>query len=271
MPMSLGRNRPPDAQNVAVILRAAELGITLWDTADAYCIDHVDTGHNERLFAEARRQLSAADRERVIIATKGGHVRPEGRWEIDGRPEHLREALDASLKALGVERIDLYQFHRPDPNVPFLDSVGVLAEALQAGKVRYVGLSNVSPDQIDAAIKIVPVVSVQNQFSVKHRNPETDGVLAKCRQLGLAFLAYSPLGGAWGGAKQIGETGAIGAVAADLGISPQRLALEWLLSKYDRLIPIPGATRVESVQDSAQSAEVTLSPEQVARLDASFA
>lgn len=269
MPMSVSRSRPADALSVKVLLRAAELGVTLWDTADAYCIDDSETGHNERLFGEARRQLSSADREQVIIATKGGHIRPEGRWVHDGRPEHIVEALDASLKALGVERIDLYQFHRPDPDVPFLDSVGAFANAYQAGKVRFVGLSNVTPEQIDAAIKVVPIASVQNQFSPVHRYPETNGVLDKCRQLGLAFLPYSPLGGS-GTAKQIGNTGALAALASELGISAQRVTLAWHLAKYERLIPIPGASRLESIEDSAPASDICLTAEQVAMLDASF-
>jgi len=115
MPMSVSRSRPAGDSSVKVLLRAFELGVTLWDTADAYCIDDRETGHNERIFGEAYKQLSADDRKRVVIATKGGHIRPEGRWVHDGRPEHVREALDASLKALGVDQIDLYQFHRPDP------------------------------------------------------------------------------------------------------------------------------------------------------------
>jgi len=145
----------------------------------------------------------------------------------------------------------------------------VFADAYQSGKVRFVGLSNVSPEQIDAAVKIVPIVSVQNQFSPVHRHPETNGVLDKCRQLGLAFLPYSPLGGI-GNAKNIGNAGAVASIASELGISPQRVTLAWHLTKYDRLIPIPGASRVESVEDSALASDVVLSAEQIARLDSSF-
>lgn len=208
MPMSVRDTRPSESDAIATLVRATELGMTLWDTADAYCLDDSETGHNERLFAKAKAALPSDLREQVVIATKGGHVRPEGRWERDGRPEHLRSALDASLKALNTDVIDLWQFHRPDPNVPFADSVGVFAEALQAGKVRYVGLSNVSPEQIETALAICPIISVQNQYSPTHRNPEQDGSLDKCRELGLAFLPWSPLGG-MGGAKGIGQEGAL--------------------------------------------------------------
>ena len=269
MPMSMRQDRPTEADAIKVLHRATEVGMTLWDTADAYALDDTETGHNERLFGKAYAQLPADLKAKVVIATKGGHVRPEGRWVHDGRPEHIRLAVDASLKALGVAGIDLYQFHRPDPDVPFADSVGAFAEARRQGKVKYVGLSNVSPAQIEEARTIVPILSVQNQYSPTHRQPERDGSLDKCRELGLAFLPWSPLGGI-GGAKGIGKEGALAEIARDLSVSPQRVVLAWLLGKYDRMIPIPGASRVESVEDSARGDEVTLTPAQAARLDAAF-
>jgi aryl-alcohol dehydrogenase-like predicted oxidoreductase len=271
MPMSVRRERPSEADSVKVLVRAAELGMTLWDTADAYAIDDAETGHNERLFARAKAALPVDLREKLVIATKAGHVRPGGQWVTDGRPEHLRAALDASLKALSTDVIDLYQFHRPDPNVPYADSVGVFAEAMAAGKVRYVGISNASPEQIEIALGLVPaLVSVQNQYSPTHRNPERDGSLAKCVEHRIAFLPWSPLGG-MGGAKGIGGPGSpLAEVAGALGVSPQRVVLAWHLAKYDRMIPIPGASRIESVEDSALGAEVSLSAEQIARLDTSF-
>jgi aryl-alcohol dehydrogenase-like predicted oxidoreductase len=270
MPLSVKEDRPSEAEAVQLLTRAAELGMTLWDTADAYCLNDTETGHNERLFGKAFHALPSDLKSKVVLATKGGHIRPDGAWVTDGRPEHLREALDASLKALGVDSIPLYQFHRPDPKVPFADSVGVLKEALDAGKIQFAGLSNVSVAQIDEAIAIVPITSVQNQFSPTHRAPETDGVLEHCRQLGIAFLPWSPLGG-MGGAKGIGEKGALTQIAEELGISPQRVVLAWHLSKYAGSLPIPGASRIESVEDSAKGSDVELSAEQVARLDASFA
>ncbi|HEX8833199.1 MAG TPA: aldo/keto reductase [Abditibacteriaceae bacterium] len=270
MPMSVKTDRPDEADSIRLLHRAAELGMTLWDTADSYCIDDTETGHNERLLGRARAALPSDLREQVVIATKGGHIRPGGSWDTDGRPEHLRAAVDASLRALNTDVIDLYQFHRPDPKVPFADSVGAVAEALQAGKVRFVGLSNVSGAQIEEALKIVPVVSVQNQYSPTHLQPEHDGSLEKCRELGLAFLPWSPLGG-MGGAKDIGKTGALLAIASELGVSPQRIVLAWLLQKYDNLIPIPGASRVASIEDSVRATEVKLSPEQVEALNADFA
>lgn len=269
MPMSVKSDRPTEADSIRVIHRATELGMTLWDTADAYCLNDSETGHNERLFARAKAALPADLREKVVIATKGGHIRPEGRWEQDARPESLRLALEASLKALDTDVIDVWQFHRPDPKVPFADSVAVFAEAHKAGKVRFVGLSNVNPEQIEIALAMVPIASVQNQFSPTHRQPERDGSLDKCRELGIAFLPWSPLGG-MGGAKGIGSNEVLASLAQELGISPQRVVLGWHLAKYDLSIPIPGASRVESVEDSAHGGDVVLTPDQVARLDAAF-
>ncbi len=270
MPMSIKGDRPAQSDAVRLLVRAAELGMTLWDTADAYCLDDTEPGHNERLFAAAFAALPSDLKPKVVLATKGGHIRPKGQWVTDGRPEHLRAALDASLKALNVDSIPLYQFHRPDPKVPFADSVGVLKEALDAGKIQFAGLSNVSVAQIDEAMAIVPIASVQNQYSPTHLAPENDGVLEHCRQLGLAFLPWSPLGG-MGGAKGIGEKGALETIAGELGISPQRVVLAWHLAKYERSLPIPGASRVESIEDSAKGGDIELSGEQMARLDASFA
>lgn len=271
MPMSITRERPSEADCVALLLRAADLGVTLWDTADAYCIDHTEIGHNERLVGKALRALSTSARSSLVVATKGGNTRPNGEWVHDGRPEHIREAVDASLVALGVDVIDLYQFHRVDENVPFVDSVGAFAEAHQAGKVKMIGLSNVSPEQIEAALKIVPVASVQNRLSPVDRSAEQDGVLDKCREHGIAFLAYSPLGGMWGGAKNIGEHGKLGAVAAEVNASAQQVVLAWLLSKYDRMLPIPGASRIASVENNAGSPDVLLNMSQIKQLDDSFA
>ncbi len=269
MPLSIKNDRPSEADAVRLLTRAADLGMTLWDTADAYCLNDSETGHNERLFARAFHALPSDLKAKVVLATKGGHIRPEGKWVTDGRPEHLRAALDASLKALNLEVIPLYQFHRPDPKVPFADSVGVLREGIDAGKIRFAGLSNVSVAQIDEALQIVPVVSVQNQYSPTHLAPENDGVLEHCRKLGLAFLPWSPLGGI-GGAKGIGEKGVLDEMTEELEISPQRVVLAWHLSKYERALPIPGVSRLESVEDSAKGSDIELSASQIARLDASF-
>jgi aryl-alcohol dehydrogenase-like predicted oxidoreductase len=268
--MSASADRP--SQDVArqVLISAAESGVTLWDTADAYCLDDTEIGYCERLFAAARAVLPSDLRDQIIIATKGGTIRPGGRWEADGRPEYLRAAIDASLQALQTDCIELYQLHRVDPQVSFADSIGAMAEAREQGKIRHIGLSNVDAAQIDEAVSITPIASVQNQYNPMQRSAERDGVLDKCREHGLAFLPYSPLGGL-GAAKDIGKEGALTEIAAELSVSPQRAVLAWMLGKYDKMIPIPGARRIESIKDSAAAADISLTPEQIARLDASFA
>jgi len=263
MPMSLA-GRPDEAQSVRTIHAALDAGVTLIDTADAYCIDETEVGHGERLVARA---LTAwpGDRDRVLVATKGGHTREGGEWYLDGRPEHLRQACEASLRALGVEAIGLYQFHRPDPKVPFAESVGAMAELKAAGKVRLVGLSNVSVDQIKQARQLVQVASVQNEFSPRFRRSE--GELAFCAAEGIAFLPWSPLGGIGRGRDLGGRHRAFGEVAEAHGVSAQQVALAWQLAKAPAVIPIPGSSRPETITDSAAAASLRLSDDQLARLD----
>jgi aryl-alcohol dehydrogenase-like predicted oxidoreductase len=264
MPMSLA-GRPDEAQSIRTIHAALDAGVTLIDTADAYCIDETEVGHGERLVAKA---LAAwpGDRDRVLVATKGGHTREGGEWNLDGRPEHLRQACEASLRALGTEAIGLYQFHRPDPKVPFAESVGAMAELKDAGKVRLVGLSNVSVDQIRQARQLVQVASVQNEFSPRFRRSE--GELAFCAAEGIAFLPWSPLGGIGrGGSLGQGRHRVFGEVAEAHGVSAQQVALAWQLAKAPAVIPIPGSSRPETITDSAAAAGLRLSDDELARLD----
>jgi aryl-alcohol dehydrogenase-like predicted oxidoreductase len=263
MPMSLA-GRPDEAQSIRTIHAALDAGVTLIDTADAYCIDQTEVGHGERLVAKA---LAAwpGDRDRVLVATKGGHTREGGEWNLDGRPEHLRQACEASLRALGVEAIGLYQFHRPDPKVPFAESVGAVAELKAAGKVRLVGLSNVSVDQIRQARQLVQVASVQNEFSPRFRRSE--GELAFCAAEGIAFLPWSPLGGIGRGRELGGRHRAFGEVAEAHGVSAQQVALAWQLAKAPAVIPIPGSSRPETITDSAAAARLRLGDDELARLD----
>ena len=263
MPLSL-EGRPDRDQALATIACALESGVTLIDTADAYCTGGLDTGHNERLIAEALGAWGGP-RDEVLVATKGGHVRTgDGSWTLDGRPEHLRAACDASLRALEVDVIDLYQLHRPDPAVPLSESVGAIADLREAGKVRLVGLSNVDVDQIDEARAIVPVASVQNQFSPAFRS--SGGELAHCRSLGIAFLAWSPLGGMSAASRLGDHHGAFAAVAADHGISPQQVALAWCLAHGEVVIPIPGSSRPATIADSVRAADLVLDEAELATL-----
>jgi aryl-alcohol dehydrogenase-like predicted oxidoreductase len=265
MPMSI-TGRPDRAQAIATIHAALDRGATLIDTADAYCLNEGDTGHNEELIAEALGSWGG-NREQVVVATKGGHVRGrDGSWLTDGRREHLRAACEASLRRLGVETIDLYQFHRPDPKVPFLESVGAVAELRDEGKVRLVGLSNVTVDQLEQAREIAPIASVQNQFSPDFRSSEPE--LERCAALGIAFLSWGPLGGV-GAARQLGEWYPVLArVAADRGTSVAQVALAWALAKAPVVIPIPGSRRPETILDSLSAVDLALTDEEMAAIDA---
>jgi aryl-alcohol dehydrogenase-like predicted oxidoreductase len=263
MPLSLA-GRPDEAQAVRTVHAALDAGVTLIDTADSYCRDQSDFGHGEELVARA---LAAwpGDRDRVLVATKGGHTRPGGAWDLDGRPEYLRQACEASLKRLGVEAIGLYQFHRPDPKVPFIESVGAMAELRAAGKIRLVGLSNVSIDQIGQARELVEVASVQNEFSPRFRRSE--GELAWCAANRIAFLPWSPLGGIGRGRDLGGRHRAFAEVADARGVSPQQVALAWELAKGPVVIPIPGSSRPETILDSVAAMTLRLSNDELARLD----
>jgi aryl-alcohol dehydrogenase-like predicted oxidoreductase len=263
MPMSLA-GRPDEASSIRTIHAALDAGVTLIDTADAYCIDDSEVGHGERLVSKAL-DARPGDRGRVLVATKGGHTRQGREWGLDGRPEYLRRACEASLRALGVEAIGLYQFHRPDPTVPFTESVGALAELQAAGKVRLVGLSNVSVDQINQARELVDVASVQNEFSPRFRRSE--GELAFCAASRIAFLPWSPLGGIGRGRELGGRHRAFGEVAEAHGVSAQQVALAWQLAKAPAVIPIPGSSRPETITDSAAAAGLRLSDDELARLD----
>ncbi len=257
--------RPDEAQAIRAIHAALDAGITFIDTADVYCLDDKDIGHNERLVAKALR----GRHERVIVATKGGMQRPRGTWTRNASPKHIEAACEASLRALGVGTIELYQLHAPDPRVPFAESVGAFARLREQGKVRHVGLSNVTVDEIEEALTIVPIASVQNRWNPGDRSPEEDGVLAACERHGLAFLPYSPFGGA-SGAKSLTSMGGLAREAAARGVSAHRLVLAWMLAKSPVVIPIPGVRRAESAEDSAAAADLALSAADLVAVEASF-
>jgi aryl-alcohol dehydrogenase-like predicted oxidoreductase len=255
MPMSLA-GRPDEAQAIRTIHAALDAGANLIDTADAYARDDRDIGHGERLVAKALK----GRRDDVIVATKGGLTRDrEQRWPPDGRPEHLRAACEASLRALETDRIDLYQFHRPDPRVPYAESIGTFKELQDEGKVRWVGLSNATGAQLEEALGIVDVVSVQNQLSLGYTGPIAKGELQACTERGIAFLAWSPLGGISSAAEAAGGVDPVRDAAQAHGVSPQQVALAWLLSLGPTMIPIPGSSRPETITDSLRAAELELS------------
>lgn len=264
MPLSI-EGRPDHDRAIRTVHAALDAGVRLIDTADSYCLDGSEMGHNERLIAAALGSWRG-DAGDVLVATKGGHTRgPDGSWGLDGRPEYLRRACEASLRALDVEAIGLYQYHRPDPSVPYAESVGTLGELQSEGKARLVGISNASVDQIREATGIVDLASVQNEFSPAFRSSEPE--LDLCADEGIAFLPWSPLGGI-GSASGLGDQHEVFAEVADhRGVSPQRVCLAWLLAKAPVVVPIPGASRPETIADSAAAADLELTPDELARLD----
>ncbi len=265
MPMSLS-SRPPESQAIAVIHRALELGVTLIDTADSYCQDESDKHHNERLIAKALQQYQG-DTSHVTVATKGGLMRPNGSWTRNGNPDHLRDTIRISFEALGGSKsIDVWQYHAPDPNYTIEEALAPAKEAVNEGLIRFVGVSNFSVEQIKRARDVVEIVSVQNQYNPWYRQPEFDGVLEYCETEGLTFLPWSPLGGTRR-VSSLEDIPVIAQLAKEKGVSVYQIVLAWLRSKSPCIIPIPGASKIPSIEDSVGAVEVKLSQEEVGRID----
>ncbi|MFF7727089.1 aldo/keto reductase [Streptomyces sp. NPDC008001] len=271
MPLSV-EGRPDEEQAIATIHAALDAGVRLIDTADCYHWHAGELGHNERLIARALAAYGSGSDE-VLVATKGGRGRPgDGSWTVNGDPRHLRRAAEASAARLGVEAIGLYQLHKPDPAVPFADSIGALRDLADAGTIRMAGLSNVDCAQIRTAREILGprLVSVQNRFSPAH--PSTRDTLDLCTELGLAFLPWSPLGGISlsavddPGTTEPAPDSSFHTLARAHGVSPQQVCLAWHLAQSPAVIPIPGARRPSSIRDSAAVADLMLSPTEVAGL-----
>ena len=245
---------PPDlGQAKAAIKRAVELGVNFIDTADSY-----GPYVSETLIAETLYPYP----DDLVIATKGGLVRPgPGRWDTDGRPEHLREALDGSLTRLRVERIELYQFHRPDPNVPLEESIGALAELKDQGKIRHIGISNVTEVQLQRAEKITPIVSVQNRYNVVDRASES--MVDLCEQEELAFLPWAPI-------QEADEVDVITYAARNHGYTPRQIVLAWLLARSPQILPIPGSGSAEHVEANIAAAGIKLDQNEVAAITDAF-
>ncbi|MFB7106868.1 aldo/keto reductase [Streptomyces hydrogenans] len=273
MPLSI-EHRPDEKRAVATVHAALDAGVTLIDTADSYHWHAGEAGHNELLVARALARYGG-DTSHVLVATKGGRGRPgDGSWTVSAAPARLKKAAEASARRLGVDAIGLYQLHKPDPAVPWAESVGALRELLDAGTIRTAGVSNVTTDQILQAHQILGdgLVSVQNRYSPAVRDSEPE--LRLSERLGLAFLPWSPLGGISrssldgpSGPASVGT--AFHRLAAERGVSPQRIALAWLLARSPAVIPIPGASRPASIADSAGAADLTLNARELRELEAS--
>jgi len=246
---------PPDRQNALKVLRrAVELGVNLIDTADAYGPET-----SELLIAEALHPYPQG----LVIATKGGLTRPgPGQWVPNGRPEHLKQAVEGSLKRLRLERIDLYQLHTVDSKVSIEDSLGALKEMQDAGKIRHVGLSNVDPDEIARAQRIVPIVSVQNRYNIEDRKSEN--VLVYCEKKNLGFLPWFPIGGG-GGLK---PENPLNVAAKAHAVSVVQVALAWLLERSPVMLPIPGTASLAHLEQNVAAAKLKLTPEEWQAIDA---
>lgn len=265
MPMSI-EGRPDRERSIATIHASLDAGVTFIDTADAYHRDANEVGHNESLIAEALASHSGG--KDVLVATKGGHLRPgDGSWTQNGRPDYLKEAAKASAQRLGVESIGLYQFHRPDPDVPYAESIGALKELLDEGVIQHAGISNADIAQIDEANEVLggKLASVQNQFSPAFLSSRDE--LKHCASLGVAFLPWSP----FGGIKKAGDFGsdhsAFQEVADARGVSPHQVALAWHLAQAPVVVPIPGASRPESAKNSAEAADLELTDDELQTIE----
>ena len=248
---TLGEPEVPEEAR-RVLRRAVELGVNLIDTADSYGPEV-----SERLISEALHPYP----EDLVVATKGGYTRPGGRWVPDGRPEHLREACEGSLRRLKADRIDLYQFHTPDPRVPFEDSVWALALLRDEGKIRHVGLSNVGVRELEVALDIVPVASVQNRYNLTERSSEA--VLQACEREEVGFIPWFPL--ATGRLARPG--GPLDEIAARHDAAPPQVALAWLLAHSPVMLPIPGTSSVSHLEENVAAAALKLSDDEIATLD----
>lgn len=262
MPLSI-EGRPDRQQAEATVAAALEAGVDLIDTANSYCLDNADFGHNEALIGATLRQLGRAE---VVISTKGGIVRPDGRWESDARPASLRAACEASLRRLQREQLALYHLHAPDPRVPFMDSVGELARLRAEGKIDCVGLSNVSRQQVEAAQTAVPITTLQNRCNVYAKQDLTSGLVAWCQQQQITYLAYSPVGG-HNGHVRLRDDEVLKTISNRHDTSVFCIALAWLLAKSPAIVPIPGASRPASINASASAVEIALNEDEIALID----
>ena len=272
MPLSMNDDKqtPAESDAIATVHAALEAGVTFIDTADIYAPSWDTMGHNEVIVGKAVHSWGG-DTDALVIATKGGITRADGeQWGRDGSLPYLRSAVERSLTALGVEVIDLYQWHRPDRSITYAEGVQNLKVLRDEGLIKTIGISNANVEEIEIAQDVLGpggLVSVQNEFSPRH--PGSFDELRYCGERGIAFLPWSPLGGTGGGARNVGERfAAFGEVAQAHGVSPQQVVLAWELSLGEHVIPIPGARRAASITDSAQAPHLVLGADELTRCSA---
>ncbi len=263
MPLSIS-GRPDEAQAFAVIEAFVEGGGNFIDTANVYCLDDDDIGHNERLIRAALSQFGLTDR--VFVATKGGLRRPRGAWIVDGDPGWLRTSCERSLQALRTDCIGLYQLHAVDPKTDFNRSLEALIKLQEEGKIRQIGLSNVSSAQLEQALSLTLIASVQNHCNVFDKRDFHNGLIDFCQARRITYLPYSPVGG-HNGHVRLAREPLLLQLAAKYEATPHRIALAWLLHKGQHILPIPGASKVASIRDSLQATNLNLSAEDIAALD----
>jgi aryl-alcohol dehydrogenase-like predicted oxidoreductase len=262
MPLSI-QGRPDERAALAVIEAFLAGGGNHIDTAISYCLDEHDFGHNERTIAKALRKVGRSD---VVVATKGGLTRPAGRWEVDCSPQWLRHCCEQSVRDLGGP-IALYYLHTVDPAVPLADSLGELVDLQNEGKIRAIGLSNVNARQLDEALRITRISAVQNRCNVLDTRDFESGLVERCRELGIAYVAYSPVGGHRGHLR-LRQNTAVERIAAKHSTSVYVVALAWLLAQGPHIVPIPGATKISSIESSLTAPRVRLDAEDLAALGA---
>lgn len=263
MPLSI-EGRPDRSQALEVVKAFVEEGGDFIDTANVYCLDNADIGHNERLIREALSRLGKGDA--VVVATKGGLTRPQGRWEVDGRPEWLRASCEQSLKDLGTEAIALYQLHAVDPKVDLAESIGELQRLKDEGKIRHIGVSNVSLEELQYALRWARIVSVQNRCNLLRKRDFDSGLVEFCEREGIAYIPHSPVGGHHGH-KGLSKEPLLEELSRKYGASSHCIALAWLLQKGSHILPIPGASKVSSIRDSMRAPALRLDPDDARRID----
>jgi aryl-alcohol dehydrogenase-like predicted oxidoreductase len=256
------QGRPDERAALAVIRAFVENGGDFIDTANSYCLDNSELGHNEKLIAKALAELN---RRGILVATKGGLTRPAGRWEVDASPAWLRECCEHSVRNLGGP-VRLYYLHAIDNNVPFADSLGELVRLKDEGKIENIGLSNVTARHLDEALALTHIAAVQNRCNVFDRRDFDNGLVAHCARLGVAYVAYSPVGGHFGH-RRVADDATLARVARKHATTPYAIALAWLLAKGEHVLPIPGASKVSSITSSLRAVDIALDDGDMATLD----